>query len=244
MLIKIPLVPINIKVERVVQESRESPEKDYAKIIKRDYNKIFCVGFWKTGTSSLEQLLLKFGFVVGNQSVAEILAEDWAVHRRDERIIKYCYTADAFQDMPFMFPDLYKVLDEAFPNSKFILTVRDTADQWFNSLCKFHIMKFSSAANRPPNEEDKRNAIYRYKGFIYDTSVFFWDYPKIPLYDELAYKGKYSDHNNQVRNYFKNRDDQFIEINVAKVEDFNRLCSFLHVNTNIKNFPWENKTDK
>jgi hypothetical protein len=77
-----------------------------------DY-KVFCIGFGKTGTTSLEKALTGFGFTMGNQAVGEILAEDWA-NLRSERIIKFCKTANAFQDIPFALPGLFKELDKAF----------------------------------------------------------------------------------------------------------------------------------
>lgn len=85
--------------------------------------KVFCVGRNKTGTTSIAKALRALGFKVGDQARAETLIEDWA--RRDFRkIVRYCRTADAFQDVPFSWPHTFEALDQAFPQSKFILTVR------------------------------------------------------------------------------------------------------------------------
>jgi hypothetical protein len=62
------------------------------------------------------------------------------------------------------------------------------------------------------------------------------------LYDPIAYKKRYTDHNMDVINYFSGRPNDFICINVAQKEDFQRLCEFLHVKTNITGLPWENKS--
>jgi hypothetical protein len=215
---------------------------DEYRVNKREYDKVFCIGFNKTGTTSLEKALINFGFTMGNQPAAEMLAEDWAKNRTD-RIINYCYTADAFQDIPFNLPRLYEILDKSFPNSKFILTVRDNEDQWFNSLVKFHTKLFSSDKDRPPNEKDLKNANYRYKGFALKTKKWFYGYPEIPLYDENHYKKAYLDHICNVKEYFKNRNTDLLILNVAEENSYQKLASFLQLKVNNDaTFPWLNKT--
>ncbi len=41
---------------------------------------------------------------------------------------------DSFEDWPW--PLIYKGIDEAFPEAKFILTTRQCPDVWFASLCR------------------------------------------------------------------------------------------------------------
>lgn len=243
MILKTVFLPFDIKVSRITKRQSMKPAKsEVTRIVDRNYTKIFCIGYNKTGTTSLEKLLLDFGFSTGNQAVAEILAEDWAIHNRAERIIKYCHTADAFQDVPFMYPGLYKELDKAFPGSKFILTVRDSPDQWYNSLVSFQTKLFSSDKSKFPDEIDQGNALYRYKGWLLDFARSFWDYPRVPLYDENEYKARYLRHIALVQEYFAHRPNDLITINLSIKDDFARLCQFLNVQTNIEGFPWMNKT--
>ena len=205
-------------------------------------SKVFCIGFGKTGTTSLEHALKDFGFRMGNQGVGEILAEDWA-NKRADRIIRFCETADAFQDMPFGLPGLYKELDKAFPNSKFILTVRDDADQWFNSLTKFHAKLFATNKNAPPTEMDLRNAQYLYKGWVLDMFRLFSEYPTVELYHKEIYEQRYSQHIEDVKIYFKQRSNDFLKLNVSSEGSYQRLASFLNQSVaDDANFPWLNKT--
>ena len=81
--------------------------------------KIFGIGNNKTGTTSLSKAMSKLGYKVGNQKIAELLHKDWA-QRNFTPIIEYCKTAEFFQDVPFSKPFTFIVLDQAFPNSKFI----------------------------------------------------------------------------------------------------------------------------
>ena len=96
-------------------------------IFRARKNKVFVIGSNKTGTTSLGAALNNLGYQLGNQLEAEMLIDDWA--KRDfRRIIKYCRTADAFQDIPFSLNFTFQAVDAAFPGSKFILSVRDDAE--------------------------------------------------------------------------------------------------------------------
>lgn len=120
--------------------------------------KIFCVGNSKTGTTSLESTLHGFGYKLGNQIKAELLIFDW--YKRDFRnIIKLCKTADAFQDAPFSLPFTFIKLDQYFKNAKFILTIRDTPEQWYNSLTKFHSKLWLDGKNIISVEELKNDTL-------------------------------------------------------------------------------------
>ncbi len=88
----------------------------------RNKQKIFCIGRNTTGTTSFAKAMMKLGFVVGNQRKAEMLFYEYTAGNSDP-IIKYCKTAQVFQDFPFSVTDTYKHLDKAFPGSKFVLTV-------------------------------------------------------------------------------------------------------------------------
>jgi len=242
MIIKLPFTSYSLRIERDLIDAKQKHTKIKSVVFNKNYDKVFVIGLGKTGTTSLAKTLKLFGFTLGNQAVAEVLSEDWALRRDSNRIIRYCYTADAFQDLPFNLPDLYKELDQAFPNSKFILTVRDDPDQWFQSLIKFHAKKISADGITTPDEKDLKNALYRYKGFLLDAKKNFWGYPQVPLYDPHAYKKRYVDHMLSVEKYFSGRNMNFLKINIAKNDDLIRLCDFLQINTNLKKFPWENKT--
>nr|WKN36988.1 sulfotransferase [Tunicatimonas sp. TK19036] len=243
MIIKLPFSKYNLQIVRTESDKQVKEEPKTSQISKRNYDKVFVIGYGKTGTTSLKKTLELFGFAVGDQTVAEILSEDWSKGRAD-RILRYCHTADAFQDLPFMMSGLYKQLDQTFPNSKFILTVRENPEQWFQSLIKFHTKVFSTNKNFVPTAKEMENTLYRYKGWVLDTAKFFWDYPEVPLYNESAYKAKYIKHIQDVNTYFENRSNDFLQINVANKGDFKKFCAFLNIETTMENFPWENKTNE
>jgi len=94
--------------------------------------KVFCVGFQKTGTTSLFAALSELGY-----RTAAVIGRDLSAAELQKNGGKLCVETarnfDAVQDMPW--PLFYQDLDSAYPKSKFILTVRD-AESWFGSIEK------------------------------------------------------------------------------------------------------------
>ena len=95
--------------------------------------KIFCIGRNKTGTTSLKYVLKQHGYKVGNQRKSELLIDHYA-NRNFKRIAKFCEKATVYQDVPFSLPYLYIYLDNVFPNAKFILSVRNSPIEWYESV--------------------------------------------------------------------------------------------------------------
>ena len=130
--------------------------KIYAKWHSKGKVKYFCIGMNKTGTTSLKFLFEDLGFHVGDQRKAEILTGKFYLDQNFKPIIDYCQSAQVFQDIPFSYPDTYKYLDKAYPNSKFILTVRNDSEQWYNSVIQFHAKLFGSDGRIPTGNDLKK----------------------------------------------------------------------------------------
>jgi hypothetical protein len=214
--------------------------KNIGRVKSAGQPKVFGIGNNKTGTTSLKAAMDELGFVVGHQRIAEQLIKDWA--KRDfSSIISYCKTAQFFQDVPFSKPYTYVVLDHEFPGSKFILTVRDSPEQWYNSLTKFHA-KLWGKNGRIPTKEDLQNATYRYKGRPWETRNWVYDVPSEDPYNKEILIKHYQDYNNSVKEYFRHRPDDLLVLNVAGKGAYQKLCDFLVVESDREEFPWKNKT--
>jgi hypothetical protein len=202
--------------------------------------KIFCVGLGKTGTTTLEQVFKDLGFKVGDQRTGENLIGDWA--KRDfKKIIKLTHSADAFQDTPFSLPYTFIVLDQYFPNAKFILSVRDSAEEWYDSLTRFH-SRIWADGNRVPTREDLKSATYIYKGRPFDANRLQFQTPESDPYQKEWLLSYYKRHIANVQDYFRHRPEKLITINVKDQDDFTRLCDFLGKVKPYEEFPWLNKT--
>jgi hypothetical protein len=92
--------------------------------------KIFCIGFHKTGTKSLAAALTYLGYrVTGPNWVTNPRIREKALSLALELIPHY----DAFQDNPW--PILYQELHAQFPNARFILTLR-SGEAWLRSIVR------------------------------------------------------------------------------------------------------------
>lgn len=135
--------------------------------------KVFCIGFHKTGTSSMARALRMLGYRVtgpNGQHDPDIAKN---VYRMAAKLVK---EYDAFQDNPR--PIIYKWCHEQFPDAKFILTVRDP-EKWYRSQGNFG-----------EKETPMRKWIY---GDAYGS----------PMTDKDVYIARYKRHNAEVREYFR-----------------------------------------
>lgn len=197
--------------------------------------KVFCIGFNKTGTTSLKHALRSLKYRIGKQSTAESMLADWA--KQDfKNIIRYCRSADVFQDIPFSLPGTYKALDTAFPNSRFILTVRNSSEEWFASLKRYHEKLFNEG--NPIEEKHLADAHYHQKGWMLDCMRLIFDYPNTPLYDKDAYIRIYEQHNQAIIDYFKDRPNDLLILNVGEPDAYNQLRLFLGFAPSNDPFPW------
>lgn len=201
--------------------------------------KIFCIGRNKTGTTSLQRFFIDHGYKVGDQPRAELLIKHY-VKRDWKPIIKYCRSYEVFQDIPFSLPYTYIVLDYHFPGSKFILTVRDSPEEWYNSLINFHSRLFAKNGNIP-TKEDLQNAAYRYKGFVWDVNRAIYKTPENDPYNSVILKKHYEEYNRNVIDYFDGRPNLLI-VNLKNRQAIYQISNFVNIKLKYQEFPWENRS--
>jgi hypothetical protein len=178
---------------------------------RTDRPKIFCIGFHKTGTTSLKAALQVLGYSIKGPSGrgnADLAANVESIARR--LVPKY----DAFQDNPW--PIIFPFLDREFPGSKFILTLRDS-DQWIGSIVD-HFGK----------KETKMRA------WIYGPAH------ADPSGNEAVYVARYERHNREVIEYFKDRPGDLLVLDLSAGEAWPRICGFLGDPVPDVPFPWRN----
>lgn len=92
--------------------------------------KVFCVGFQKTGTTSLQYGLSLLGYRVGGVMDANPHDTPQSLYSEALSLVPQF---DAFADNPW--PLYFREFDAMLPGAKFILTCRDP-DLWYTSICK------------------------------------------------------------------------------------------------------------
>lgn len=205
----------------------------------RNKPKYFCIGRNKTGTTSLRKAFEDLGFPVGDQYRAEQLANENYFKGNFQPIVDYCKHAQVFQDVPFSWDGTYEIMDKEFPGSKFILSIRDDAEQWYRSITRFHAKKFGNGSI--PTADDLRNANYVAPGYMY-RAVKLHGAPDEDIYNHAILVSHYNEYNRKAIEYFQDRPGDLLVINVAEHEAYQKFADFLGVQADNKRFPWENKT--
>lgn len=162
--------------------------------------KVFCIGFQKTGTSSMRDALEQLGYrvtgVFGRTTSLDELRANYV--QIGLEIAEQC---DAVEDMPW--PLMFRELDERFPGSKFILTVRDT-DRWYKSI----------ADHFGPNP-------------YHIQQLTYGDDAPAPVGHEERYREVYDRHNAAVLEYFADRPDDLLVMRLERGDGWDKLGAFL-----------------
>ncbi|MCB0014438.1 MAG: hypothetical protein KDE34_21135 [Anaerolineales bacterium] len=123
---------------------------------------------------------------------------------------------DAAQDMPW--PVLYKELDARYPGSKFVLTVRPT-EKWIKSVVK------------------------HFKQHHIDSHIWIYGVPTALGYEQV-YIDRYERHNREVQDYFRDRPDDLLVMDITKGAGWAELCPFLGSPIPDVPFPLQNSADQ
>lgn len=176
--------------------------------------KIFGIGLMKTGTSTLGVC----GTILGYRCVSykRRLIEDLKLRNDFTAIKEVVSQYDLFEDWPW--PLIYRELDQMYPGSKFILTTRKNENVWLESLKK-HSMITS------PTRHCRKLA-------------FGYNFPHGNEEQHLEF---YRRHNDEVRQYFKGREDDFAELCWENGSGWKEFCGFLGRDIPDVPFPHENK---
>jgi hypothetical protein len=190
----------------------------------------------KTGTTSLAKFMELNDFACGDQAKGELLLKSY-IRGDYTPLTSHCQTADFFQDIPFSIPGCHTILLKAFPSAKFILTIRKSAEHWYNSLVNFHEKVFG----KPLNKERLMQVDYRYKGFAWEANRALYDSPDSDPYNKKALIDAYEKHIQQVKRDFTGSKKLLI-LEIESDEAVNQLSNFLEIETNLSKMPWLNKT--
>ncbi len=173
--------------------------------------RVFCIGWHKTGTSTLGMALVKLGYSV----VGARLDMVHPLRRGDiNEVLDVAAQFDALQDVPWA--TLYAELDERFPDSRFILTVRDE-QAWLRSA-----LRHFGETDIPMHE------------WLYGDGQMAGN--------EAIYLERFRRHYADVKKYFKAREQDLLVLNLAAGEGWKEICQFLDQTVPGEPFPHTNKS--
>ncbi|MFP1632409.1 sulfotransferase [Zhengella sp. ZM62] len=159
--------------------------------------KVFVVGAPKTGTTTAATMLNLLGYRTSSWPVYRLFH---CLQKRDLKALMAEIDAhDAFEDLPWTV--LYRVVDQACPGSKFILTVRNE-DKWIRSMVS-------------------------YNGFWPDPARRFLMGLAAPAGFEGEHRAWYRRHNASVIEWFRDRPSDLLVVDWESGQGWNELCAFL-----------------
>jgi hypothetical protein len=120
---------------------------------------------------------------------------------------------DAFQDNPW--PVIYRSLDRDYPGSKFVLSLR-APESWIRS-----VRRHFGSQSTPMRQ------------WIYGAGC--------PAGNEALYLRRFEAHNREVLDYFRDRPDDLVTMNLAEGDGWEKLCVFLGKETPDIAFPHLNR---
>jgi hypothetical protein len=171
--------------------------------------KVIGIGFHKTGTTSLREALETLGYKVTGPDWVENPNIGTEVYGLARDLLR---SYDAVQDNPW--PIIFREIDQWYPGSKFVLTIRPT-DSWIRST-----VKYFGTETTPMRE------------WIYGVGC--------PLGNEETYIRRYDAHNREVLEYFRDRPGDLLVMDITHGAGWNRLCTFLGQPTPSAPFPHAN----
>ncbi len=179
--------------------------------------RVFGIGLHKTATTSLHRAFQLFGYDSLHWGTGEAPRIWQEVNKfgTSPTLEKYY----ALSDLPI--PLLYRRLDLAYPGSKFILTLRDEA-KWVKSVQGL----FDHKTNPTRWTWDVYPITNRLHHVLYGRVDF--DAPTMVTH--------YRRHNAEVLNYFKDRPEDLLVLDMDKGAGWTELCEFL--SQPIPNIPY------
>ena len=180
---------------------------------------VFCIGFQKTGITSLQKALQILGYDCHGSVNTDKRETIWEKRRfaleRLETLVRYGH--DAFWDQPW--PMLFKKIDETYLDCKFIFTVRELKD-WLKS-----------AINHYKDREDP---------------FFEWMYGSKSIQnDPDKFSKAYENHAIDIFIYFHQKErilNQLLILDICSGEGWEKLCPFLDKPIPDRSFPHLNKS--
>jgi hypothetical protein len=194
--------------------------------------KVFCVGTWKTGTTSMGHAL--HTIMGGKHQKWDHKNRLLYFNNKFEDIFRISKRHRTFDDTPWNCIDVWPKLKEMYPNSKYILTLREE-ESWFNSMVKWY-----------RGDLNTFNHSHIVKG-IYDRQLkpFGFDIEDMAVLENSKehWIEWYRKRNKHLIDAFRGT-DRLLTYNITTEKGWETLCNFLEKDIPTEEFPHLNKNDR
>ena len=178
-------------------------------------SRIIGIGYSKTGTSTLRACFRHFGLChIGFDIDLTKSVVDGDAQPALDALANY----EAADNWPW--PLIYPQIDNQYPDTRFVLTVRRDSTTWIKSLI--------SQANKKPDSV--------YREWVYGH--------RNPMGNERELIRRYELHNHEVRRYFAPRPELLLEVCWENGSGWPELCRFLELPIPNVPFPHANRSTK
>lgn len=223
---KLPTLAKNEVKEMTLEKQTEIAEQDieaayveskkHLPVVLND-QKVFGIGLSRTGTHSLTVALHILGYDTVHNPIDQETGDTLERGDANFPLLNFYNGITDVTTVP-----LYKKLDRLYPNSKFVLTVRDE-ESWLES-CKKHWDKLE-----PKDTTGYRLSIRKkLRQHVYKTQQF----------DKDTFRKTYQNHIDDVTHYFKDRPHDLLALNIVKGEGYEKLAPFLDQPIPKQKFPY------
>lgn len=171
--------------------------------------KIFGIGLSRTGKKSLTKALTILGFKILHYPIDQTLYDELI---RGYYNLSILNNVDGITDITVA--PYFPHLDKIFPGSKFIFTLRDK-DSWLEEMKEHWEGKKDDKSK--PDYELKMKIRYFLRSSLYGCYT----------YSEERLSYAYDVHHRNVREYFNDKPNNLLELNILNGDGWDKLCHFL-----------------
>ena len=182
--------------------------------------RVFGIGMKKTGTSSLKKCFARLDLhpiAPGSSKSAQVKRIKQSVQENNDYApaLSFAEKYKSFQDSPWNLWDMYRHLDRRFPDSFFILTVRDSGRWW--------------------------RSVERWVTFMKPWMVErYCLHLRVDKFEKTKMIRAYEHYNQDVIKYFGGRDN-LLTVDLEQGDGWEPICNFLHCPIPQEPFPHVNR---
>jgi hypothetical protein len=182
--------------------------------------RVFCIGMNKTGTSTIKHCfeILRLGPIASPKTYDRAIRqqiEHFYKHKSYEEMLDLAEHFKAFEDRPWNMWTMYRHAHRRFPDSRFILTVRDP-QSWWRSTERWITVT-------------KPGVMARYEQHL-----------RVHEPSQESMTESYLRYNAEVQAYFEGT-GKLLVMDIEKGDGWEKLCAFLDLPVPIEAFPHANR---